>query len=76
MGIDKHEKVKLWFEADLNNKWIYERKGNLQIKEEGEEKLSKRVFVLLDQTLYYFKEKLSKTEIWLIPLLHAWLKKL
>lgn len=41
------EKLKM-LNRDLNNKKIYERKGNLQVKEDGDEKFSKRVFVLLD----------------------------
>lgn len=53
---------------------IYERKGYLQVKEEGEEKHSKRMFVLLETTLYYYKEGQVNTEVWIIPLQNSTVK--
>ena len=46
----------------FNNRRVYDRKGNLFIKEVGEEKFSQRVFVLIGDYLYFYKDSRAKED--------------
>ena len=70
--IQKHRIIE-----DFRSKKVFERKGQMYMKEPHEEKFVVRIFVLIETYLYYYKtEKTVEEQYWIISLENAQIRQI